>query len=701
MLSRIYLGHTWLIALLLTIPFIIFLPLEFNRYRLEIQPTGNKLPDKYKLYYHDLNGDGELEKIHSFPSQYDLFSFQVFEIEGGLYDQWNYPGKYHMYSKNLFFSDIDNNGTTEILGFTLREDSVYLNYYEPFGPNPRTPVSFFIDRIPTKSFKEFDFHISIGDFADFDLDSYEEFVFVIHSGYSLEPRKIYSYNFQTNKLISSPRAGMSLSKLHIEDIDNDGKPEVFGMQKSEFNIPPDYEIPYTDHHIWFMVYDDDLNYLFPPVQYPETFAYNFVESTSADLIPGSKNKKEENYLITLFSPYRKSAGKPILRKFSPTGEILVSDTLDYIYSNFFNKLIKLGENRIAILGHNGKIFELDENLKVRKTLNISSSPLEHYLHLEDLNNDGTHEILIKDLNHNRLLAISNNLRHISEADIDLSDRKIGQPIQKGEQTVIIVDEEEMLISYRINPNAYFRIPSYLGIYLVLYLLVFGLRKIQEARLREQYELDAQIRSLEINAFRNQLDPHFTFNVFNIVASLIKKGDQQQAMDAFMKFSKLIRKNLETFDEITRSLGEELETARNFLDINKLRYPDRFDYSIETGENIPQTVSVPKMIILTHIENAVKHGLRSKSRGGHISIKIQADSVYLNLSVEDNGSGRQGNNTLPGESTGMGLRILDKTIDHLNRSIREKITQSITDLKDDSGEAAGTRVDIRIPLGLNE
>ena len=169
----------------------------------------------------------------------------------------------------------------------------------------------------------------------------------------------------------------------------------------------------------------------------------------------------------------------------------------------------------------------------------------------------------------------------------------------------------------------------------------------------------------------------------------------------MKFSKLIRKNLETFDEITRSLGEELETARNFLDINKLRYPDSFDYSVEMDENVPQTLTVPKMIILTHIENAVKHGLRSKSRDGHLSIKIQADSVYLYLSVEDNGTGRQGNITLPGESTGMGLRILDKTIDHLNRSIREKITQSFTDLKDDAGEAAGTRVDIHIPLDLKE
>jgi len=192
--------QTWIIALILTLPLICFLPVEFNRFKLEIIHTGSTNEYPSEVYFDDLNSDGIKEKIVAFENSYNKLAFQVFDPNNEIYDQWNFSGQYHKFSSELCFEDGNNNGFLEVFGFTRKNDSVFLNCFEPFGPNSGKEEVIFVTKIMKRPSYPSDYHINNLSCKDINGDGQEEIVFMIHSGYSLEPRKIFIYDFQGNTL---------------------------------------------------------------------------------------------------------------------------------------------------------------------------------------------------------------------------------------------------------------------------------------------------------------------------------------------------------------------------------------------------------------------------------------------------------------------------------------------------------------------
>jgi sensor histidine kinase YesM len=258
-------------------------------------------------------------------------------------------------------------------------------------------------------------------------------------------------------------------------------------------------------------------------------------------------------------------------------------------------------------------------------------------------------------------------------------------------------------TYRFQKNwlYYLKFPAYLIIYFLSVLFIWMIQNVREKQLHEKFELKNQLKDMEIKYLRMQMDPHFMFNAFTTMALMIKNGDRTEAFESFMKFTRMLRSNFDFSNHLTRPLSEELQTVKDYLEINKMRFKERLNYEVVVSDDVPVNTLIPKMIIQIHVENALKHGLSQQEKPGMIRITVVKEGDYINISVEDNGIGRKKAAALGRPSTKQGIKMLQALMDRLNAQNRLNITQGYTDLQDDSGFPAGTRVDMKVPLSLKE
>jgi sensor histidine kinase YesM len=250
-----------------------------------------------------------------------------------------------------------------------------------------------------------------------------------------------------------------------------------------------------------------------------------------------------------------------------------------------------------------------------------------------------------------------------------------------------------------NEFYYFNYLAYPAIYILFLIFILIIRRINTYQVVQKESLKQRLILLQLQGIKAQLDPHFTFNTLNSVASLIYLEDRQSAYDYMNKFTQLLRGTLNDAERIYRSVAEELSFVTTYLDLEKLRFGDKFNFEIEVGEGVSQKEQVPKLVLQTFAENSIKHGIMPCAEGGIIKIRVMRENDYLRLSVEDNGVGRSraaGQST----STGKGLKITWEFYDILNQINKKPVLHSITDLFDDAGHAVGTLVDIWVPMELS-
>jgi ligand-binding sensor domain-containing protein/two-component sensor histidine kinase len=219
-------------------------------------------------------------------------------------------------------------------------------------------------------------------------------------------------------------------------------------------------------------------------------------------------------------------------------------------------------------------------------------------------------------------------------------------------------------------------------------------------IQEKLESEKKIAELQLISIRNQIDPHFTFNAMNSIASVILKEEKEKAYSFFVKLSSLIRQVLTSGDKVTRTLAEEMVFVQNYLEIEKLRFRESFQFRIDVANSVNLEQEVPKMVVQTYTENALKHGLLNKKDGiGQLSIKVWEEEKKLYIVIEDNGIGRKEARLLGKESTGKGMMILNFYYDFFDRYNDQKILHEVTDMYDEHNEPAGTKVTVIIPSGF--
>ena len=142
--------------------------------------------------------------------------------------------------------------------------------------------------------------------------------------------------------------------------------------------------------------------------------------------------------------------------------------------------------------------------------------------------------------------------------------------------------------------------------------------------------------------RSQMNPHFTFNILSSIQSLVRK-DAKEAATYITKFSRLLRLILENSTQSYVPLEDEVEILYNYLDLQKLRFPDIFDYQIEIATDLEnELISIPPMLIQPFVENAIEHGFRGITYKGIVKISLKplhrGKHTSIQCSITDNGIG---------------------------------------------------------------
>lgn len=205
----------------------------------------------------------------------------------------------------------------------------------------------------------------------------------------------------------------------------------------------------------------------------------------------------------------------------------------------------------------------------------------------------------------------------------------------------------------------------------------------EARAQRADELATLAR---FQALRAQIDPHFLFNSLNSIAQLIST-DPARAEECVQRLSEIFRYLLSSKDRAFVTLGDELEIADGYLDIERARFGDQLRVEFDVADRARSWI-VPTLILQPLVENAVRHGISKKVGGGEICVRARIVGAELVLDVEDTGMGIDPNETPSGRSNGVGLR-----------NVRERLTHAYGAAYDPSitsrpGE--GTHIRLRVP-----
>lgn len=162
--------------------------------------------------------------------------------------------------------------------------------------------------------------------------------------------------------------------------------------------------------------------------------------------------------------------------------------------------------------------------------------------------------------------------------------------------------------------------------------------------------------LEHKALRAQMNPHFLFNSLNSIQRMFVEGKTDAANEVMADFSSLLRRILNNSGKIRISLKEELDTLRLYLDIEKIRCDNCFDYEIVLEESVDKlNMQVPPLVIQPFAENAIWHGVLPKKSKGHIRIHLSKvlSGDFITCVVLDNGVGMD-KNSKSSESKGISI-----------------------------------------------
>ncbi|MDD9272168.1 histidine kinase [Paenibacillus sp. GCM10023248] len=164
------------------------------------------------------------------------------------------------------------------------------------------------------------------------------------------------------------------------------------------------------------------------------------------------------------------------------------------------------------------------------------------------------------------------------------------------------------------------------------LMVSRVRELMDQNIQEQ-EIK---RKNELEVLQSQINPHFLYNTLNSVVRMVGTGKNDEVVTTITSLSKFFRISLSKGKSII-TIGDEIEHIRNYLIIQKMRYKDKFDYSIEADEEVLAYKTL-KLILQPFVENALYHGIEYMVDEGHIHISARKFKDTIVLQVRDNGVG---------------------------------------------------------------
>lgn len=665
---------------------LLLLNVDHSPYIAEVVEQTSQNDEYTHIYaYLDINDDGISEQIlvYNLRTNGTIISYNP---NGTIYESWNLYGKYYMQPVFDFY-DINKDQIPEIYAITLTlDDSVFVNQAEL-----KTRANNSRKKFVTK-LERYNGHLDavmdgLG-FSDITGDGTADFLFSISAGFTLQPRAVYAWDIKNDTILRSPFCGIPVKYNHgliTADVDEDGISEIFLPTWSTDNYKT--PVPCSDTASYSLVLTKNLDYLYQPVLIagPSSVSSSFPMMMNDTL-----------FILTIPRMVREHGNDSKAVLFNIHGDIKDSLWLKNMNTNTSYRYIN-GRILYASLGDGTTTLgTIEDDLSLKKHRNIEGDPKG--IIAADLDNDPAAEVILLDTKTGILHILQDDLKTLTSCRIP-SERSsllrisIASKSDSETRFLIQMSDYRMMVSYSDNQFYNWRFLYYLLLYGIIYLILFLLQKVFLFRSNRKKVKEERMIRLQLQSVMNQLNPHFTFNAINTVGDSILNDRKQEAYENLTKLSELIRSSMDNAFQVHKSLGEEIEFTRRYLELESVRFESKLSFSFNISSNVDLEMKVPKMLLHLFVENAIKHGIFHKSSQGHISVTATREQNETVITITDDGIGRKSALSISGDK-GKGLQILNEYLDLFRKNYQREIIYTLEDLYD-RAEHPGTKVTIRI------
>lgn len=289
------------------------------------------------------------------------------------------------------------------------------------------------------------------------------------------------------------------------------------------------------------------------------------------------------------------------------------------------------------------------------------------------------------------LVNEENIRKSVELSMNYEfDKK--ELIQKEEN-----DKKELLL--KEEAKNFKLIVGFIGLIL---LLIFGIVFLiyNRNQLKKTLTLQKELAEYEQKALHLQMNPHFVFNCLGSISSFIVQNGTDSAIKYLAKFSKLMRLTLEYSKESLIPIDKEIESLQNYLELEQLRFNNKFNFNISKTNDVEDDVVLPPLLLQPFVENAIIHGVIPKKEIGEIDISFSIKEESLICVIQDNGVGinqskiNKENSVLAHKS--MAIDIIKKRLERIASSTTKRSAIKIEELNENN-KILGTKVILQLPL----
>ncbi|MVO08962.1 hypothetical protein GOQ30_07260 [Flavobacterium sp. TP390] len=238
-----------------------------------------------------------------------------------------------------------------------------------------------------------------------------------------------------------------------------------------------------------------------------------------------------------------------------------------------------------------------------------------------------------------------------------------------------------------------------GIIIVFYRNKLAIQEKEKELALRNAKFESELAVLKLENLKSQMNPHFIFNALNSIQEYIILNQKHLASSYLSKFADLIRAYLNHSSKGYISLKEEIECLNIYLELEKLRFEEKFSYVVVIGD-VNEEIRIPTMLIQPYVENAIKHGLlhKKQNRKLRVSFRMLFEEQMLQCVVEDNGIGREKAAQLrPKKHLSFATQANQNRLELLNFGKEKKIGVTIEDVLDENNEIQGTKVTLLIPI----
>lgn len=315
----------------------------------------------------------------------------------------------------------------------------------------------------------------------------------------------------------------------------------------------------------------------------------------------------------------------------------------------------------SLISTNGEVSRLNSRFETKRVQKIPAMISGHFILFESDRDEGS-EFLYLRFPESELVILRNELRDVIRLPIsyesDHAAISISESSPKGEKLLVHSGRFSYFFKFEKSRdwilNALFLLLLFMGIVGVFRYILF----IQSRAIHRRQKLVGEMTGMQMESIANQFNPHFTFNLLSTVAGFVQEKQPDEANYLISKYAKILRSALILSGKFRIPLRTELETITDYLEIEKTRLENGFEYEIGVPEELLD-FEIPKSFLFGFVKNGMKHGTRLLQSNGRIIVRANKVGNRVVLEVLNNGYAPHNGNCDPLISTGSGLKMARK------------------------------------------